>query len=203
MKELTPTPYIDNLLSDDEKISKITGHMTEILKTLGLDLADDSLKDTPKRVAKMWVTETMAGLNPDLFPRITVIENKMKVDEMVSIRGIKVMSVCEHHLATIHGFADVAYIPKDKIIGLSKINRVVDYYCRRPQVQERLTKQIADALTQVLGTDNVAVHINAKHYCVISRGVQDQNSTTTTTDLRGVFRSSQEVRAEFLRTIKD
>ena len=197
----TETPYIENSLDDDQKINIIQSHFKEIMETLGMDLSDDSLADTPKRVAKMYVTEIFSGLKKENFPKMTTIENKMGVDEMVIVKDVKVMSVCEHHFVTIHGKASVAYIPKDKVIGLSKINRIVDYYSRRPQVQERLTKQIADCLVDVLGTDNVAVFIDAKHYCVISRGIQDQNSTTITSDLRGVFRSSDKARNEFLSKV--
>lgn len=198
----TETPMIDNGLSDGQKITAIEHYFSLIMQALGMDLKDDSLVETPKRLAKMYVKEIFAGLNKNNFPKMTTIENKMGVDEMVIVKDIKVMSVCEHHFQTIHGVAHIAYIPKDKIIGLSKLNRIVDYYSRRPQVQERLTKQVADCLVGVLGTDNVAVHMNAKHYCVIARGIQDQNSTTTTCDLRGAFRDDQKVRGEFLSQIK-
>ncbi len=189
---------IQNGLSDEEKISKIQKNFTEILQTLGLDLQDDSLAETPKRIAKMYVNEIFSGLNPENFPKVTLIDNKMKYDQMIVIQDIQVMSCCEHHFQTIEGAATVAYIPKNRVIGLSKINRIVDFFSRRPQVQERLTKQIADCLETVLETDNVAVHINAKHYCVIARGVQDANSTTTTSDLRGDFKKRAETRKEFL-----
>jgi GTP cyclohydrolase IA len=201
LSKVTPTPFIDNKLSDKMKVARITKHMTSIMKTLGLDLKDDSLMDTPKRIAKMYVHELFSGLKPEAFPKITCIENKMECDEMVSVSGIRVLSVCEHHFVTIDGYATVAYIPTKKVIGLSKINRIVDYFARRPQVQERLVKQIADVLVEILGTQDVAVHIKAKHYCVISRGVQDMESETTTTDLRGAFRKG-EVRSEFLRSVK-
>jgi len=141
-----------------------------------------------------------SGLRPEAFPKITTIQNKMGVDEMVSVNAIRVLSVCEHHFVTIDGFATVAYIPREKIIGLSKINRIVKYFARRPQVQERLTRQIADTLSRLLDTPDVAVHIKAKHYCVISRGVEDTSSETTTTDLRGIFRLDSSARSEFLRT---
>jgi GTP cyclohydrolase I len=145
----------------------------------------------------MYAQELFAGLYTEP-PRMMTIENKFHFDEMVCIKDIKVMSVCEHHFAPIHGFAKVAYIPKDKVVGLSKINRVVDYFSRRPQVQERLTKQIADFLCKALGTEDVAVYIDAKHYCMISRGVGDQKSTTVTSDLRGQFRTDPCCRREFL-----
>lgn len=202
LSKVTPTPYIDKGLSERQKISRITHHMTKVLECLGLDLTDDSLQDSPKRIAKMYVTELFAGLRPENFPKITCIENKMKCNEMVSISGIRTLSVCEHHFVTIDGFATVAYIPKSKIIGLSKINRVVDYFSKRPQVQERLVKQIADALVAILETNDVAVHIKAKHYCVIKRGVRDMESETTTTDLRGIFKENHSARTEFLRTVK-
>lgn len=197
----TPQPFRDNGLSEDEKLQQIEQRFAEIMQILGLDLNDDSLMDTPRRIAKMYVKEIFSGLNPKNFPKMTTIANTMGIDEMVLIRDIKVMSLCEHHFAPIHGRAAVAYIPNKKIIGLSKINRVVDYFSRRPQVQERLTKQIADCLSSVLETENVAVFIDARHYCVISRGIEDQNSSTITSDLRGVFRSSQPARHEFLSKV--
>jgi GTP cyclohydrolase IA len=199
LSKVTPTPTISNGLSDEKKIEIIAANFKTILETLGLDLTNDSLKDSPKRIAKMYVTELFKGLKKESFPKVTVIENDMHYDQMVVIRDIKVLSTCEHHFVTIHGTATIAYIPKDRVIGLSKINRIADFFSRRPQVQERLTKQIADCLVEVLQTDNVAVHINAKHYCVISRGVQDSGSTTVTTDLRGDFKKRLETRSEFLQ----
>ena len=189
---------LKNTYSDSEKIEKIAGHVKAILETLGLDLNNESLSDTPARVARMYVNETFSGLNPLRFPKITVIENEMQYDQMVLVRDIESLSVCEHHLQTIDGLATVAYIPSKKVIGLSKINRIVDYFSRRPQVQERLTKQIADCLTFVLGTPHVAVCITARHYCVAARGVADARSLTTTSDLRGDFKTRPETRAEFL-----
>lgn len=202
LKDVLKTPWKDNGLSDKMKVARITKHMKSVMKTLGLDLTDDSLEDTPKRIAKMYVYELFSGLKPENFPKITCIENKMKCDEMISVSSIRVLSVCEHHFVTIDGFATVAYIPRKKIIGLSKINRIVKYFARRPQVQERLTSQIADCLEKILETPDVAVHIKAKHYCVISRGVEDTSSETTTTDLRGIFRKDAPARGEFLRTVK-
>lgn len=199
LKTVCPSPWKDNGKTDNEKVIEIMLKFREIMETLGLDLDDDSLADTPKRIAKMYVYELFAGLKPENFPKITTIENKMKFDEMVTVSSVRVLSVCEHHFVTIDGYATVSYIPKDKIIGLSKINRIVKYFARRPQVQERLTKQIADALVLILETEDVAVHIKAKHYCVISRGIEDTESETTTTDLRGKFRHP-EPRAEFLRS---
>lgn len=202
LQRVTPTPLIPNDLGPDEKIKKITEHMTQILQTLGLDLTNDSLRDTPRRIAKMYVNEIFTGLNDAQFPKITVIENEMAYDQMVLIRDIKVMSMCEHHFMPIHGFATVAYIPNKKVIGLSKINRVVQFYSRRPQVQERLTKQIGDCLQLILDTEHVAVHIDARHYCVIARGVEDQDSSTITSDLRGHFKTLPQTRAEFLASTK-
>ncbi len=193
-----PTPMIVNSYTDAEKIELITEKFAEIMEILGLDLEDDSLADTPKRVAKMYVQELFGGLNPANFPKMTVLKNKMKYDQMIVVQNIGVLSCCEHHFQTIEGFATIAYIPRDKVIGLSKLSRVVNFFARRPQVQERLTKQIADCLELVLGTSNVAVHINAKHYCMIARGVQEPNSSTVTSDLRGDFKNRSETRKEFL-----
>ena len=199
LTNVRPSPTVDSHLSDLDKIEIIKKHFSEILKTLGLDLEDDSLKDTPKRIAKMYVNEIFSGLDSKNFPKITVIENKMGYDQMVCVQDIEVISVCEHHFQPIDGFATIAYIPNKKVIGLSKINRIVEFFGKRPQVQERLTKQIADCLEFILETEDVAVHINAKHYCVISRGVQDTHSTTTTSDVRGNFKSRPETRTEFLK----
>lgn len=201
-KNVTPTPWSDNGLSDKQKIARIKKHMASVMKTLGLDLGDDSLRDTPSRIAKMYVQELFAGLRPENFPKITTIDNKMNVDEMVSVTGIRMLSVCEHHFVTIDGVATVAYIPNKKVIGLSKINRIVKYFARRPQVQERLTTQVAECLINILGTKDVAVHIKAKHYCVISRGVEDTESQTTTTCLRGIFKTDSKARTEFLSSVQ-
>ena len=160
--------------------------MTEIMQLLNLDLSDDSLAETPHRIAKMYVDEIFSGLDYANFPKITVIENKMKVDEMVTVRDITLTSTCEHHFVTIDGKATVAYIPKDSVIGLSKINRIVQFFSQRPQVQERLTQQILVALQTLLGTNNVAVSIDAVHYCVKARGIRDATSATTTTSLGAV-----------------
>lgn len=193
------SPMIETNLTSDEKIEEIKFHFSQIMNVLGLDLNDDSLQDTPRRLAKMYVNEIFAGLHAENFPPITVIENKMKYDQMVCVQNIEVMSNCEHHFQPIDGFATVAYIPKKKVIGLSKINRVVEFFSRRPQVQERLTKQIADCLQYVLETEDIAVHINARHYCVIARGIRDSHSSTTTADLRGEFKISGDTRSEFLK----
>ena len=167
----------------------ISGHMSEIMQLLNLDLSDDSLMETPHRIAKMYVDEIFSGLDYANFPKITVIENKMKVDEMVTVRDITLTSTCEHHFVTIDGQATVAYIPKESVIGLSKINRIVQFFAQRPQVQERLTQQILTALQTLLGTNNVAVSIDAVHYCVKARGIRDATSATTTTSLGGLFKS--------------
>lgn len=199
LDNVRPTPMIANGLSNEEKIEKITAKFTEIMETLGLDLRDDSLKETPHRVAKMYVNEVFGGLDPKKFPKMTVIENKMNYDQMIVVQNISCLSFCEHHFLPIDGIATVAYIPNKKVIGLSKINRVVQYFSRRPQVQERLTKQIADCLQYILETEHVAVHVNAKHYCVIMRGIEDTGSTTSTADLRGHFKTRQGTREEFLQ----
>ena len=196
------TPSFDSGLSKETKIQRIADSFRDIMLTLGLDLNDDSLMDSPERVAKMYVNETFWGLDPESFPKCTAIENKMDYDEMVTVKDVKVMSNCEHHFVIIDGLADVAYIPKDKVLGLSKINRIVNYFCRRPQVQERLTNQIFHSLSYILGTEDVAVVIDATHYCVKARGVQDVNSHTVTSKLGGVFKSNPATRAEFLSVIR-
>lgn len=193
------SPTVDNNYTPEQKIEEIKFHFSQIMNVLGLDLNDDSLRDTPKRIAKMYVNEVFGGLHVENFPPITVIENKMQYDQMVCVQNIEVMSMCEHHFQPIDGYATVAYIPKKKVIGLSKINRIVEFFARRPQVQERLTKQIADCLQYILETEDIAVHINARHYCVIARGIQDTHSSTATTDLRGDFKKSGDTRSEFLK----
>lgn len=202
LENVRPTPLVKTALTDEQKIEKIAKNFREIMETLGLDLENDSLQDSPLRVAKMYVQEYFKGLEGKNFPRITVIQNEMLYDQMVVVRDINVMSVCEHHFVTIHGIAHVAYIPSHGVVGLSKINRIVDYFSRRPQVQERLTKQIADCLAYILKTEDVAVYIKAKHYCVISRGIKDTNSETITTDLRGAFKENPETRSEFLSSCR-
>ena len=196
------TPVIDNGLSRKEKIENIQGNFDEIVTTLGLDLKDDSLMDTPKRVAKMYVNEIFWGLDYDAFPKVTVVDNKMKYNEMVVEKGISVQSYCEHHFVNIDGLATVAYIPNNKVLGLSKMNRVVEYFSRRPQIQERLTEQIYHALSFILETENVALTIDAKHFCVKSRGVEDTECSTITSRLGGNFKAHPEVRAEFLALLK-
>ncbi len=192
------TPMIENGLSRDDKYKAIKLAMTDVVETLGMDLSDDSLAETPHRIAKMYVDEIFSGLDYRQFPKITAIENKMGVEEMVRVRDISLTSTCEHHFVTIDGVARVAYIPNGKIIGLSKINRLVRFFAQRPQVQERLTQQIMVALQALLDTDNVAVAISARHYCVKARGVMDVTSETDTTSLGGLFKASAQTRAEFL-----
>lgn len=195
------TPTIEKTLNVDNKtkIDVIQKNMVNVLNTLGLDLEDDSLIETANRVAKMLVLETMWGLKSENFPKCTTVENKMQYDEMVVERGVNVMSICEHHLVTIDGIATVAYIPNNKVLGLSKINRIVEYFSKRPQIQERLTEQVYHALSHILETDNVAVMIDAVHYCVRARGVEDTGSRTVTSKLGGVFKdSSSNARSEFL-----
>lgn len=191
------TPLKPNNLDRKEKIEKIESHMAEIMKTLGLDLADDSLAETPKRWAKMACNEIFWGLDYEAFPKCTTVDNKMKYNEMVVERNVSVQSNCEHHLVIIDGLATVAYVPKDKVLGLSKINRIVEYFSKRPQIQERLTEQIFHTLQFILDTEDVAVMIDAQHYCVKSRGVEDTGSSTVTTRLGGGFKSDPEVRNEF------
>jgi len=192
------TPMIPNGISAEEKRLKIKAHFTDILEILGLDLSDDSLCDTPQRIAKMYINEIFSGLDYVNFPKITVIENKMMVDEMVRVRDISLSSTCEHHFVAIDGTATVAYIPNEKVIGLSKINRMVRFFAQRPQVQERLNQQVLVALQTLLETDDVAVSISATHFCVKARGVMDANSTTTTTSLGGRFKTNPDARKEFL-----
>ncbi len=192
------TPMIENGLNSEQKYERVKASMTDVMETLGLDLADDSLAETPHRIAKMYVREIFSGLDYTKFPKLALIENKMGANEMVKIREIDLTSTCEHHFVTIDGTAKVAYIPKDKIIGLSKINRIVRFFGQRPQVQERLTRQILVALQTLLGTEDVAVSIDATHYCVKSRGVMDSNSQTSTTALGGCFIDNIHTRAEFL-----
>ena len=193
------TPMVENDLTRDEKYERIRDNFESIAETLGLDLSDDSLQETPHRIAKMYVDEIFGGLDYGRFPKISVIDNKMQVEEMVLVDDIDLVSTCEHHFVTIDGSARVAYIPGAKIIGLSKINRIVRFFAQRPQVQERLTQQVLVALQTLLETDNVAITINAVHYCVKSRGVMDANSATRTTALGGVFKSDAATRGEFLR----
>lgn len=192
----------ENKLTDEEKIRKIKHHFSEIMDTLGLDLTDDSLKGTPERVAKMYVKEIFSGLNPENKPQISLFENKYSYKRMLVEKDITLYSSCEHHFVPIIGKVHVAYFPGKNVIGLSKINRLVQYHARRPQVQERLTIQIAEAMKEVLGHDNVAVYVDADHLCVASRGIKDTNSRTLTSSYSGLF-EKQEIKQEFLAYINN
>ncbi|MDA0778161.1 MAG: GTP cyclohydrolase I FolE [Bacteroidetes bacterium] len=196
------TPMKSNAfdMSDDDKIAKIQEHFTAIMETLGLDLTDDSLSQTPKRVAKMYVKEIFSGLNPANKPSVTLFENKYGYNQMLVEKNISLYSMCEHHFVPIIGKAHVAYVANGKVIGLSKIHRMVKYYAKRPQVQERLTKQITEALKATLGIEDVAVAIDARHMCVECRGVEDVTSSTITSALSGQF-LNEPTRSEFLRFI--
>lgn len=185
-------------LSDVEKVAKIEGHFRAIMETLGLDLTDDSLNGTPHRVAKMYVKELFSGLNPANKPKATLFENKYKYNEMLVEKDISFYSNCEHHFVPIFGKAHVAYISSGKVIGLSKLNRIVQYFAKRPQVQERLTVQIAKELQQILQTEDVAIVMDAKHLCVASRGVQDDSSSTVTAFYGGKFQEDS-TKSEFLK----
>ncbi len=191
-------PGIDNGLSPDQKKEIIASSFERIMQALGLDLSDDSLMETPQRVARMYVDEVFSGLDYRNFPKVSVFDNKMRFDEMVKVGGITLTSTCEHHFVVMDGVAKVAYMPADKIIGLSKINRIVQFFGKRPQVQERMTQQILVALQTLLRTKNVAVTVTAVHYCVKSRGVRDPASSTTTTALGGYFKTNSLSRHEFL-----
>ena len=193
------TPVVDNGLSRTEKIDLIEENFVEVMKTLGLDLRDDSLVDTPKRVAKMYVNEIFWGLDYEAFPKCTAVENKMEYSSMVIERNINVQSNCEHHFVVIDGLGTVAYIPNKKVLGLSQLNRIVEYFSKRPQIQERLTEQVYYALQYILNTDDIAVLVEAQHYCVKSRGVEDVGSSTITSKLGGAFFEDARLRAEFMQ----
>ncbi len=199
--EDTPLRKDAFVLSDKDKISKIKESVTDILTTLGLDLEDDSLKGTPNRVAKMFVNELFGGLNPDKKPKASTFDNKYKYGEMLVEKNITLYSTCEHHLLPIVGRAHVAYISNGSVVGLSKMNRIVDYYAKRPQVQERLNIQIVRELQKVLNTKDVACVIDAKHLCVNSRGIRDIESSTVTAEYGGKFKE-EAVRREFLNFIE-
>src|SRR6056300_1172792 len=193
------TPIRDDAfeISDEEKISIIEKNVFNILDTLGMDLTDDSLKGTPKRVAKAWVNELFGGLKPEKMPKTSTFDNKYSYTEMLVEKNITVYSTCEHHLLPIIGKAHVAYFSKGTVIGLSKMNRIVDYFAKRPQVQERLTMQVVKALQKALGTDDVACVIDAKHLCVNSRGIRDIESSTVTAEFGGAFQDEAK-KSEFL-----
>ncbi len=191
------TPMVDTGLTNEQKRSRIEASMRDIISTLGLDLSDDSLADTPVRIAKMYVDELFSGLDYRNFPKITQIENKMQLDQPVQVSDISLTSTCEHHFVTIDGTVSVSYIPKETVLGLSKLNRLVGFFAQRPQVQERLTQQVLTAIQALSGTDDVAVSINATHYCVKARGIRDTNSYTRTSALGGQFLTDKELRREF------
>ena len=197
------TPMRDDAfkLSNEEKIDVIKDDVRHIMETLGLDLTDDSLNGTPMRVAKMFVKEIFSGLNPDIKPNASTFENKYKYGEMLVEKNITVYSTCEHHLLPIVGRAHVAYISNGTVVGLSKMNRIVDYFAKRPQVQERLTIQIVRELQNILNTKDVACVIDAKHLCVNSRGIRDVDSSTVTSEFGGKFKNNK-TRREFLDYIK-
>lgn len=203
-KDLIDTPLREDAfdISDAEKIEKIEKHFSQIMEILGLDLNDDSLKGTPRRVAKMYVKEIFGGLNPANKPQVSLFENKYNYHRMLVEKDISLYSNCEHHFVPIIGKAHVAYIPGKSVIGLSKINRLVQYYASRPQVQERLTLQIAEGLKEVLQHNDVAVMIEADHLCVASRGVKDISSKTVTVSYSGRF-ENEAIRQEFLSHIKE
>jgi GTP cyclohydrolase I len=188
-------------MSDEVKIEQIEAHFREIMNILGLDLTDDSLKGTPHRVAKMYVKEVFSGLNPKNKPAAKLFENKYKYNEMLVEKDVTFYSHCEHHFVPIYGKAHVAYISNGNVIGLSKINRIVQYFSKRPQVQERLTMQIGNALKEALGTQDVAVIMDAYHMCVSSRGVHDTSSSTVTSFYSGKFSEDEQSRNEFLKYI--
>ena len=197
------TPLRDDAfeISDEEKISIIEKNVFNILDTLGMDLTDDSLKGTPKRVAKAWVNELFGGLKPEKMPKTSTFDNKYSYTEMLVEKNITVYSTCEHHLLPIIGKAHVAYFSKGTVIGLSKMNRIVDYFAKRPQVQERLTMQVVKALQKALGTDDVACVIDARHLCVNSRGIRDVDCSTVTAEFGGKFKDKN-VKREFLDYIR-
>lgn len=188
-------------MEDEAKIEKIKGHVHEIMETLGMDMTDDSLRGTPNRVAKMYVNEIFGGLDPQKKPKASTFENNYKYGEMLVEKNITVYSTCEHHLLPIIGRAHVAYISSGRVVGLSKMNRIVNYYAKRPQVQERLTMQIVKELQKALNTEDVACIIDAKHLCVNSRGISDIESSTVTSEYGGKFKE-ENVRKELLNYIK-
>ncbi|WP_299317217.1 GTP cyclohydrolase I FolE [uncultured Maribacter sp.] len=189
------------LKSDDAKIESIQHYFSKIMEELGLDLTDDSLSGTPYRFAKMYVKELFYGLNPKNKPKLSVFENKYEYKKMLIEQNITIDSSCEHHFLPITGHAHIAYMPKDKVIGLSKINRLVDYYSHRPQVQERLSLQILKDLQGILNTKDVIVMITAKHLCVSSRGIKDKDSFTTTIEYDGEF-NKPEIKSEFFNALQ-
>jgi|ERR1700747_197944 len=198
------TPMFLDVVSRDsnEKIKAIEDLFREIMFVLGLDLSDDSLIETPSRVAKMYVNEIFRGLNYNNFPKCTAVDNKMSYDEMVIERNIVAISSCEHHCITIDQKVDIAYIPNKKVLGLSKLNRIAKFFAQRPQIQERYAEQVFHALEYILETDNIAVVVKGKHYCVAQRGVEDTNSFTVTSKLGGAFKTNPALRAEFMSMVR-
>lgn len=201
LKKITANPVLENNLTNFQKKEKIEILFAEIMEVLGLDLKDDSLKDTPKRVAKMYVEEVFYGLQTENFPKMTIVENKFSYDHPVIEINIVTNSHCEHHFVPIIGKTHVAYIPNKKILGLSKLNRIVDFFSKRPQVQERLTLQIHEALVHILDTNDVAVVVDAMHSCVKTRGIKDVTSMTRTSRLTGAFKDDTVFRLEFMNAI--
>jgi len=185
------------------KIDTWTSLFSQVLNVIGLDQRDDSIEETPKRVAKMYVNEIYSGMDYNNFPKCTTVLNKMNYDEMVIEKNVRILSTWEHHLVTFDGVAHIAYIPDKKVLGLSKIPRICNYFAKRPQIQERLNLQILEALKFILETENVAISMTAKHYCVISRGVEDVSAITTTNALSGIFKTNSNTRNEFFSSIKD
>lgn len=196
------TPMIENKISKDIQFTTIQSNIKNCMEILGLDLTDDSLIDTPKRVAKMWINELFSGLDYHNFPKVTAIENKMNYDEMVLVSDICCNSSCEHHLITVDQVAHIAYIPKDKVIGLSKLSRIAKFFGQRPEVQERFCAQVFETLKYILETDDVAVSVVGRHYCMIGRGVEDINAVTTTNKFGGSFQTNPSTRSEFLSSIR-
>jgi GTP cyclohydrolase I len=197
------TPVIEDKVnsSDRSKLSKIEKNVRSIMETLGLDLSDDSLVETPKRIAKMYVNEIFSGLTYDNFPKCTTVENKMKYDEMVVERDITAISMCEHHFLTIDQKVNIAYIPKDKVLGLSKLNRISKFFAQRPQIQERYVEQVFHALEFILETSDIAVVAKGRHFCVAQRGIEDSSSYTVTSKLGGGFKTDAALRKEFMDLI--
>ena len=197
------TPMMSpGIITDQAKMKIIARNIEESMQTLGLDMTDDSLADTPNRVAKMWVNEIFSGLDYRNFPKVTVIDNKMGCDEMVLVKDITAHSSCEHHLIFVEQMISIAYIPTKKIVGLSKLARIAKFFAQRPEVQERFCSQVFETIKFLLQTDNVAVSVIGSHGCMKARGVEDQNSVTVTNKLGGLFKSDAACRAEFFDSIK-
>ena len=201
LDKITKTPWADNGLTESQKLQRIEALFFEIMQTLGMDMTDDSLIDTPKRVAKMYVKEVFSGLLPENFPKITTVDNKFNYDQFVIEANITLNSNCEHHFIPILGSAHIAYKPNKKVIGLSKMNRLVEYFSKRPQIQERLNLQIMECMQALLETEDVAVIIDGVHTCVKTRGVKDGSSITRTSSLGGIFRSDEKARLELFSSI--